>query len=193
MVQGLIAKATSDIARGEYRNALTFLDEAIESLATAGPMACATAAGLRQLALCYAQRTACHREMGNPVAAIGDIGRAMAVLQASNGGATSPLTHSHAEQASTKGPVTIGGLLMARAVLLEQTEQHDLSLADFKTALLIDASNTVASAAVCRLRAALKSRCSASGSTCKDGSGWKSVPRPGMRAFENRGKAGAAF
>ena len=194
MMQDLLASAASAMGCGNYDGAVCQLDKATELLAAAAAAASpadATMHGLR--ATCYSQRAACYREVGKPQAAITDLGRAIAALQTPDGAAAPPLLQSQVKQADAK---TLSRLLTARGVLLEQTEQHGLSVADFEAALQVDASNNVALLAAARLRAVLRGQHSTSGSNIKcnqETVGWRSVPRPGMRAFEHRGKAGAAF
>jgi len=171
------------------------LDEAITWLeSAAAAVSPAEEATHSPLAACYSQRAACHREMGNLRAAISDMDQAIFILHPVSGAPTvCPLPQANGEPRFT-GMAPVVGMLIARGLLLEETEQHELSLADFTAALQTDATNPVALGAATRLRVMLKGKHGMRGRKCaQTGDGWKSVPRPGMRVFENRGKAGAAF
>ena len=196
MVQDSMARAASQTACGNYGGAVCHLDEAIACLETAvSAVSPAEEASHLALAACYSQRAACHREVGNFKAAISDMDRSIPILHALRGApAVGPPAQSLTEQLHTVGMVHMVEPLIARGVLLEETEQHALSLEDFDAVLRIDATNSVALGAAVRLRAVCRGRIDACGRRCAQTSdGWKSVPRPAMRAFENRGKAGAAF
>ncbi len=198
-MQGLMTRAAAETACGDYGGALCHLNEAITWLETAAAAASPAEEALHtssrmRLAACYSQRAACHREMGNLRAAISEMDRAIAILNPVGGAPTvCPLPQANGETRSA-GPAPMVGMLIARGLLLEETEQHELSLADYNAALQADAIDPVALGAATRLRAMLKGKHAVRGRKCaQTGDGWKSVPRPGIRVFENRGKAGAAF
>ena len=198
MMQDLVARAVLQTARGDYGGAICDLDEAIARLETTVAAIFPAGEALHKaLAACYSQRAACHREIGNLKAAISDMDRAIPILHPLRGSANAtvwPLTQNYAEQSHMAGMGSVVEMLTARGTLLEQMEHYELSLADFSAALQIDATNAVALRAATRLRALLKDkRCAYGCRSSQNGGKWKSVPRPGMRAFENRGKAGAAF
>ena len=189
-----MAKATSCTACGDHGGALAHLDAAIHLLSSISPDVCtAPAAAISPLAACFSQRAACHREMGNPQAAISDLGRAIAILQPLDGAATLQSGFGHASTACETVASAVVALLTARGALLEQVEQHKASLADFEAVLRLEAANATAMAAAARLRRAQTGKSCASTTGRQLNAAWKSVPRPGMRVFENRGKAGAAF
>ena len=194
VTQESMAEATSCTACGDYGGALSHLDAAIQSIcgAEAGISTTDTAAH-GPLAGCYSQRAACHREMGNVQAAISDTSRAIAVLQTMDGAAAFvPGPDQAAKAHATVASATVI-LLTARGALLEQAEQHTASLADFEAALKLDAANAAAMLAAARLREIMKGKPDDSITGSQMHVAWRSVPRPGMRVFENRGKAGAAF
>ena len=195
-MQGLMATAASETAYGNHGAAVCHLNEAVMWLEQT-----AVAAGSpveeafdNPLAACYSQRAACHREMGNLRTAISDMDRAILILRPVSGAPTVRLLPQANGGPRSAEMAPIVGMLLARGSLLEQTEQHELSLADFNAALQADATNPVALGAATRLRAMLKGKHDMHRRmSAQTGDGWKSVPRPGMRVFENRGKAGAAF
>jgi tetratricopeptide (TPR) repeat protein len=131
--------------------------------------------------------------MGNLQAAINDAGRAIAILQTLEGAAAVlPGLGQAANAHATVASATVT-LLTARGTLLEQAERHSASLADFEAALKLDAANAAAMLAAARLRKSLKGKPDGSITASQMNLAWRSVPRPGMQVFENRGKAGTAF
>ena len=129
------------------------------------------------LADCLIVRAKSQRELGNLKAAIIDCTQSMQFTSAAS---------------DTEAKACRVQAFTIRSQVLEQLERYEDSAADLEVLLDLQPGELAASAALARVRKAATG-VTEHGPSAAAWSGWTSVPRPGLRHFEHRGKAGAAF
>ena len=183
------AAATDAAALGDHAEAVRQLTSAIAACNTnpSSPPQSPSEA-IMQTAECQVRRAKSYRELGDLKAAVSDCSRALELI--------GHMAADHAAGAEGDGGVMAMKLaaLAVRGHVLEQLERYTESATDFEAVVRQDpAGAPAAAAALGRVRGAAKAAAALVTAAGPQADSWTSVPRPGLRHFEHRGKAGTAF
>lgn len=144
-----------------------------------------------QLAEYFIRRARSQQEIGDLKAAVSDCSNAIELFNHSllNGETTS--------DADSKGLEIQLSALTIRGHTHEQLERYTESAVDFEEVVQLSTASGVSTGlavvALARVQRAAKAAAAMAAANGPKIDSWMSVPRPGLRRFENRGKAGKAF
>ena len=185
--------AASASALGDHAEAVRQLTLAMEaSSATHSGSPHLTIEAAISVSQCFIKRAMSHREIGDLKAAVCDCSGAIELIDHHSLNAAS--TAAAADSGALKSMISA---LTIRSYALEQLERYAESAADLSAVVRLssagESTGGLAAVALARVRSAAKAAAALAAANRPKADSWMSVPRPGLRRFENRGKAGKAF
>ena len=184
--------ATTASALGDHAEAVRQLTLVIESRITiiSGNLQASTEAA-EQLAECFVSRAKSQQEIGDLKAAVSDCSNAIQLF------ADSLSNEATTAETDSSGLEMKMSALTIRGHAHEQLERYTESAADLEEVVRLSTaggiSTGLAVVALARVQRAAKAAAALAAANGPKIDSWMSVPRPGLRRFENRGKAGKAF